>query len=42
MDHYSDETSLNALLKCRENNNIRLGLCCINNTLRFPDKKIKK
>jgi UV DNA damage endonuclease len=36
--HYSDEVSLEALFTARENKNIRLGLCCINNTLRNPVK----
>jgi len=43
--HYSDEISLQSLKIARENKNIRLGLCCINNTLRNPiktkDDKIK-
>jgi UV DNA damage endonuclease len=34
--HYSDEVCIPALLAARENKNIRLGLCCINNTLRNP------
>lgn len=38
MNHYSDNVPIFSLLKARENNNIRLGLCCINNTLRNPPK----
>lgn len=43
-NHYNDETSLEALIEARANKNIRLGLCCINNTLRNPikDEKTKK
>ncbi len=37
--HYSDDVSIPALLAARENKNIRLGLCCINNTLRNPERK---
>lgn len=38
--HYNDSIYLPALIKARQNQNIRLGLCCINNTL-HPQKKVK-
>jgi len=37
--HYDDTVSVSALREARLDKNIRLGLCCINNQLRNPEKK---
>lgn len=38
-NHYDDTVSIHALKEARRNKNIRLGLCCINNQLRNPEKE---
>lgn len=38
-EHYDDTVSISVLKEARQNKNIRLGLCCINNQLRHPEKK---
>jgi UV DNA damage endonuclease len=42
MDHYDDSVSFDVLNYASKNKNIRLGLCCINNTLRNPTNKKDK